>query len=599
MDFLFDAFGWEGWVTLGLFGLVVVLLYREWRSPDITLFLGACVLIILGIVSPWEFIQGFADETLITIAMVCVVMRAVEAQGVMGQIATKVYGHFKNYTLQLLSMLVPTSFLSAFFNNTPVVLFLTPLVRTWALKNNFSPSKFLIPLSYASLMGGLCTLIGTSTNLVVQSLLVRQDPWLTFTFFELGKIGLPILILGYIYLLIFAKKLLPDRRDVIGELSDEVREYTVEFLVSSECPLIGKQLGEKTWTPFKGAVLLTIERKGGSIDSPTAEEFVLDGDRLVFAGDIQDIAHLHTIEGLKSQADPLFKLEVTSPYFAEIIIPTTSLFIGKTLKQLNFRNLFGASVFAIYRKGEKLRGNVGNIYLRAGDTLMLLSNHHWLPEDKWTNDFLLLRFSERVPLFEWKRGLFVVGVSIAMVVATIAGLSIFLSSITAAFVLVVTRSITVRECRKSIPWNLLLLIVSSFAFGKALFSTGVAKTFAEGVLLLSGTDPYYLIGAILLVTIVATELITNVAAVVLIFPLALETMLQAGYNSLEAIKAVGVAVAVAGSSGYAMPTGYQTHLIVYGPGGYKFIDFLKIGLPLDIMVWALATALIPTIWRFA
>lgn len=596
MDEIWNLLSWEGWFVLALFALLLVLLFFEWRPPYITMLLGAFILVLTGILNPWDFLEGFTNETLLTIAFVCIVVRANENQGVVRRFVLILLGQSSSYAKQLLSLLFPVSAISAFFNNTPVVLFLTPIVREWALKAGFSPSKFLIPLSYASLMGGMCTLIGTSTNLVVQSLLVQQNPLLSFGFFELAKVGLPLLVVGYLYLLVFGNRLLPSHLDPLESLEKESKEYMIEFTIPPGSPFAGKPIRSEEWDPFGEKQILLIQRKGGEIDAPGPEEILLEKDRLVFTGTIQEIAELHTIEGLQSEQDPTFSLNIASPHFAEILIPNNSSYIGKTLQQLNFRRRYGASVFAIYRQGKRLSGQVATTFLRAGDALMLLSNADFEPKVGREGDILVLNYSERVALFHPWKGTLCFLALFCMILGAIWGVPIFYASLAAASFLFFTKCITLGESQRAIPWTLLLLIVSALAFGKALQTTGAAHSLAKGILQLSGTSSSALIATLLLLTLITTELITNNAAVLLMFPLAIEAMHLAGFYSVEMIKMIGVAIAVAGSSGFALPTGYQTHLIVYGPGGYRFRDFLKIGLPLDLLFWITASLLIPWIW---
>jgi di/tricarboxylate transporter len=560
---------------------------------------GAGILTIFGVLSPIQFLEGFSNEILMTIGMLCVIVRALEVNGVLEIMGKWVLTKSRNFRLQMLSMSVPVSIASAFLNNTPIVLLMTPIVRKWALKNKISPSKFLIPLSYAALFGGACTLIGTSTNLAVNGLLRRYSANAGFGFFELAYVGLPCAIAGTFYLVFIIGYLLPERPDPASSVSEETREFTAEFIIGPKCPLVNKTIQDSSRRYFRGELLIQIERNESVIDSPSPDLVLFVGDRLVFVGDINQIAELHTIDDLQSQADPHFKLDVTSSHFSEVVIPTTSSLIGKTLRQINFRNNYGASVMAVYRQGWRVLGNVRDIILQAGDTLMLLSGEPWYGAGYYSKEFYYIRHHEKLLVFNpWRAGL-VLSALVGMVLAASLGFSILIASMTAVFLILFTRSLTVREAQNSIIWNVLLLIACSFALGRAMESTGVAAYFAEVILAVVGSDPTMLIGGILLVTLIFTELITNNAAALILFPIALAAVKLAGYDSPEAAKAAGVAVAIGASSAYALPTGYQTHMIVYGPGGYKFTDFLKVGLWLNLIIWVIATFLIPRIWVFS
>jgi len=589
---------WQGWFTIGIFVVIFLGLVTEIRPPDIVMFLGTGVLVIVGVLTPAQFLQGFSNEIIMAIAMLCIIVRATEVNGLLEVVAKRVLSSSKNFALQMVSMCVPVAFASAFLNNTPIVLLMTPIVRKWALKNKLYPSKFLIPLSYAALFGGACTLIGTSTNLVILSLVREAMPEAAFGFFELSYVGIPCAFAGFIFLIFASPYLLPERTDPRSAIAEETREFTVEFIIGQQCPLANKSIKEAGRRYFRGELLIQVERNRFLIDSPSPDLVLFVGDRLVFAGDINQIAELHAIKDLQSVSDPQFKLDVGSSHFAEIVIPTTSLLVGKTLKKINFRNYYGASVLAVYRQGWRVHGDVREIELQAGDTLMLLSGEPWGQTRSYGKDFYYIRHHEKLVVFHPWRALVVVMALLGMVAAVTIGYNIMVCSLAAVFVLFMTRTISFREAQNSIMWNILLLIACSFALGRAMQTTGVAAYFAHIILKVVGSHPYMLIGGILAVTILCTELMTNNAAALILFPIAHTAAKLAGYASAESVTAVGVAVAIGASCAYAMPTGYQTHMIVFGPGGYKFTDFFKSGVCMDVIIWAIATALIPKIWHF-
>ncbi len=590
-----EALDWRGWLTVAVFLFTFTSLIAEIRPPHIILLISASFLMLAGIITPRQFLIGFSNDILVTIAMLCIIVRAMEVNGLLEIIARKILTTSKNFTLQMLSMCVPVSAASAFLNNTPIVLMMTPIVRRWTLKNKLTPSKFLIPLSYASLFGGACTLIGTSTNLVVHGLLRQNNLGDGFGFFELSSVALPIAITGLVYLAFFSKYLLPDRIDPASAVSEETREFTAEFVVEENCPLANRRIRDAARKYFRQEILIQIERNDSVIDSPSPDLVIFVGDRLVFVADINQIAELHAIRGLTSQADPHFKLDISSSHFSEIVIPTTSLLIGKTLKQINFRKNYGASVLAVYREGWRVLGNVRDIVLQAGDILMMLSGEPWHGEDFFRRDFFYIKSHEKLQVFHPVRAFFVLFSLVAMVVSVILGFPVLLASIACVFALVATRCISIRESQRSVIWDVLLLIACSFSLGRAMTETGVAEYFAEFIITIFGTTPHMIIGGIVLMTIIFTELMTNNAAAVLVFPIAITSAKLAGYD-LDAAQGIGVAVAIGASSAYFLPTGYQTHMIVYGPGGYKFTDFMKAGFIMNIIAWVFAISLIPKIW---
>jgi len=591
-----EALDWEGWFTIALFIITFAALVKEIRPPDITMLISSGILVIVGILTPKDFLLGFSNDIIVTIAMLCIVVRTMEVNGILEVVGRKILSSSKIFFRQVVSYMVPVAAGSAFMNNIPIVLLMTPIIRRWCIKQELTPSKYLIPLSYAAILGGVCTIIGTSTNLIVEGLIRKHSPESAISFFELSKIGIPCAIAGIVYVGVFGRYLLPERPDPTSAVAEDTREFSAEFLVEEECPLANKRIQDVRGKHFREQLLVQIERNNVVIDSPGPDFVIFVGDRLVFVGDINQIAELHAIKGLQSQADPHFKLDVSSSHFSEVVISTTSLLIGKTLKSINFRTNYGASVLAVYRQGWRVPGNVGDITLQAGDTLMLLSGESWHGGDYYTKDFYYIRHNEKLIVFNpWRVALILIAV-ISMITAATMGIPIMIASMAAVFVMIASRSISVREAQNSIIWNLLLLIACSYAFGKAMEVTGVAAYFAEILLSVVGTTPYMLIGGILFITILATELITNTAAALILFPIAIQAISLAGYEGSSTIKTAGVAIAVGCSCCFSIPTGYQTHMIVYGPGGYKFTDFMKVGIPLDLIVWTIATILIPQIW---
>lgn len=587
---------WQGWLTVAIFVLVFIALIWELLPPDVVMVIGAGVLVIIGIISPQEFLLGFSRDIIFILAMLFIVAHAMETCGILSMLARyalpKKCDGWQVYAI----ITTPVAILSGFLNNTPIILMMTPMVRKWALDLKRSPSKFLIPLSYASILGGVCTLIGTSTNLIVNDLIKNVHPAAELGFFEIGKVGLPCAIAGLIYLCGVGRLLVPERKDPAVALAQTTREFTGEFLVREGSVLVGQTVRDAGRQHFSGENLIEIERGSVVLDSPNPDEVIRANDRLVFAGDIKHIAELHAIPGLQSLADKHFKLDLSSSHFSEVVISATSTLTGKTLKRVNFRGTYGASVIAIYRQGKRVTGNVGDTVLYAGDTLMLLSAEPWHSGDGYMTDFYYIRHNEKIPIYQVPNVIRVVTVVLAMIGSVIMGVPMVLASLVAAIVLLVTRSVNILESRKAIQWSVLVLIGSSFAFGTGLVTTGVADYLADRILWILGSHENLMIAGLFVITMMATEVITNNAAALLIFPVAIQVGLHAGFDSLTAIKAIGVTVAVAASSSFLTPIGYQTNTIVYGPGGYRFTDYSRVGLPLSLTIFAICTYAIPKIW---
>ena len=591
-----NTLDWQGWFTVGLFVITFTALILELLPPDITMLGSASLLVIVGVLKPQEFLGGFAKDVIFTVAMLFVLVRAMEINGMLNAMAKWVLPDLKSSYLRMATLLTPMSGASAFLNNTPIVLAMTPLIRKWSRKKRLSPSKFLIPISFASILGGTCTLIGTSTNIIIDGLLRTTMPEAKLEFFELAKIGIPLTFVGLIYLVLFGQRLLPNREDPTVDFSQHTEEFSGEFNVEEDCPLAHSTVEEVASRYFAGTLLAEIERNERVISAPAADETILPGDRLVFIGDIHQIAELHGVDGLRSLADPHFQMDPSSSHFSEVVISTTSTLVGRTLKRVNFRTTYGASVLAVYRQGRRVPGHVSDIVLQAGDSLILLSTEQWRPRNFYSTDFYTIRHNERLTTFRLSRCLMVTFILVAMVVAAYNGVPMMIASLCAAMACLVTRCISIKEAQKSVVWNLLVLIGASCAFGFALQKTGVAEYFARLILSVVGTEPHLLIMGIFVVTMLCTEFVTNNAAALIMFPIALQMARISGFGSVEATKAIGVTVTIAASCSFLTPIGYQTNTIVYGPGGYRFTDYFKVGAPMSIVCLLLAAFIIPVFW---
>ena len=589
---------WRGWLTIIILAVTFITLASEMLPPDIVLLAGAMMLLLTGILNSRDFLKGFSRDVIFVLAMLFIISRVLDLNGILNFIAKNFFSRAKSYTRQLFSMMFPLSIFSAFLNNTPIVLMLTPIVRRWSIENGRSPSKFLIPLSYAAILGGMCTLIGTSHNLVVDGLLRQKYQGSGLGFFELAKIGLPCAIAGLLYMLFIGKKFLPDRVTPTSDVEEKTRDFTGEFEVGEDCPLIGKTIEEASEDFFSNEFLVEIERRGFIIESPQASDKIFQGDRLVFAGDIKEIAKLHSISGMNSLADPHFKLNMASSHFAEVIIANTSTLIGKTLVGVKFRSRYGASVLAIYRQGKRFTRCVGTVSLRPGDTLIVLSNDPWHRGDDYNNDFFFMRDVERLPILVPRRAIWILMVLLGMIISATIGIPLVMASTGAVLLLMTTRCISIEEARRGIKWNVLILVGSAFAFGSALENTGVAEYLARIILPLVDSNQHTLIAGIMVVTMLTTEMITNNAAVLLIFPIAAQIAALAGFDSSEALRAVAVAVIIGASCSFLTPIGYQTNTIIYGPGGYKFSDYFRAGWGMSLIMLIIGSTFIPLLWPF-
>lgn len=576
-------------ITLGCLGTLIFT-----RVAASLVFAGALIAILLsGILPVPVAIAGFANPGLLTIAALYIVAAGLRRTGAIDTLSNVAFGRPKSLAIGTLRVMLPVTALSAFTNNTPIVASFVPAVTDWARKQGFSASKLLIPLSYAAIFGGTCTLIGTSTNLVVNGMLVKETGE-QFGFFELAWLGLPTAIIGTTYVLIMSRWLLPERIPVMERLSDP-REYTVEMLVEPASPLEGKTIEEAGLRQLPGLFLVEIDRDGIIIPAVGPRERLKGKDRLVFAGVTESIADLQNIRGLVPATNQVFKLssERSERTLVEAVASGTASFVGKTIKESRFRNNYDSVVIAVARNGQRVKRKIGDIRILPGDTLLLESDRGFAERHANNRDFLLLKPLEDHATYRhersWVAWLILAGI---VVTATFGILDTLTAALAGAGAMVVTRCCTGTEARRSIDLEVLIVIACAFALGEALDRTGAAGTLAHGILNLTGNHPFAVLAVVYFTTVLMTEMITNNAAAVLMFPLAYAVANSLGLNFMP----FAIAITFAASASFATPIGYQTNLMVYGPGGYRFTDYIRFGLPLNIILGITALSIIPVIW---
>ncbi len=592
--------------TLLVLAAILVALILDLASSDMVFGAALVVLLFGGIISVQEALAGFSNKGMITVGLLFIVSQAVQNTGVFQTIANRFleFGRRTDRIAPLmLRIMAPVTILSAFLNNTPIVTIFTPVVRRWAVGRGLSPGKFLIPLSYAAIFGGVCTLIGTSTNLVVHGLAL--DMGLSgFGFFELARIGVPVALTGYLYLSVAGPRLLPGNRDMMEQVDSEPREYFMEMVVQPGGALSGKTIAGAQLRSLSGVYLTDIERNSRHIGPVAPEEMLQDGDRLLFVGQTDAVSSVAGIPGLvpvdQDQAGRHSRR--LEDRLVEVVVSHTSPAIGRSIREFNFRSVYSASVIAVSRNGERVRGRLGDIHLQSGDTLVLLAQASFGKRWRDSQHFYLISNLDQLTPEAQGKGWLALLVVIVMIVAAALGehlppvrfgggsstgyhLDMFYAAAGAAFLLLMARVIRPAAARNSIRWDVLITIAAAFGVSKALFNSGLAQTIAHG--LVNAMSPFGVLGALVavyLATVLFTEIITNNAAAALMFPIAVATAQRAGSDPAAFL----VAVAIAASASFATPIGYQTNLIVQGAGGYKFRDFVRIGLPLNILVGLVA-----------
>jgi len=613
-----DSVTWEGWFTLIMLAVMLGGLTRFGHLADVIFLGGATLLGLVGIITPAEALAGFSNPGMLTIAALFVVAAGLRESGVLDSVADRLLPPPTQDRGALVRLVAPAMAMSAFLNNTTIVAMAMPTVLEWCRKHRAAASRFLIPLSYASICGGICTLIGTSTTLVVHGLLLEKGmPGLGF--FEIGQVGLPVALASFAYLMLVGRRLLPDRPELLDRLEAVRREYMVEMAVEPTCTLIGKSVEQAGLRHLPGLFLVEIDRAGDLIYPVAPDERIESGDHLVFAGVISTIVDLQKIEGLTpvgAEGPDSALRPHPNRRMCEAVISGSSPVVGRGIRDANFRTVYDAAVIAVHRNGARLAGKVGDIVLRPGDTLLLQTGPGFLGAHRNNPDFYLVSEVGGVAAPRREKSKVAVGILAAMVLlmALPDCLGLFgapaswtqhldrlrvLVALAAGGGMVVSRALTGATARRAIEWQVLLVVAAAFAIARALEKTGAAAFLADGLMHLakpvqsSTIGPFLMIAVVYFITNLLTELITNNAAAAVVFPVAVATAAELGVDA----RPFAVTVAVAASASFATPIGYQTNMMVFGPGGYRFGDFLRVGLPLNILWFLLATLLIPLIWE--
>lgn len=572
----------DAWVTLAVVIGVVWALATDRFAPSLTLFTAVVLLMVAGVVTPAEGLSGFSNPAPITVAALFVLAGAVERTGGLQPIVQVVLGGVTGTRRMLARLVLPTAGASAFLNNTPIVAMVAPQVSAWASQRGLSPSRFLIPLSFASILGGMVTLIGTSTNVVVSGLLEGSGHE-GIGMFELTRIGGPAALVGLGLVILLAPVLLRDRRSAREQVSEEAREFAFTMEVVPGGPLDGHTVEQARLRNLAGVYLAELERDRELIAPVSPSATLYGGDRLTFVGQVDRVVDLQRRRGLVSTERPhLIPFDSPSHTFFEAVVGEASPLVGRTLKEADFRGRYQAAVLAIHRSGKRVDEKLGTVRLKVGDTLLLLTDRGF--RDRWRDrtDFLLVsRLGGAPPAVSKKAGL--VGL-IAFLIVFVAGaglLPILHIALLGAMALVVLGVLSPADARASVDLDVIVMIASAFGLGAALRVSGLADLLAHGLLGVFGFlgTPGVVLGVVL-TTVILTELVTNNAAAVLVFPIAMAVASATGIEPRE----LAMAVAVTASASFLTPIGYQTNTMVYGPGGYRFTDYLRLGLPLNLVV---------------
>jgi di/tricarboxylate transporter len=587
---------WEAWLTLSVVAGCFAMMAFTWVSPDIIMSAGLTVLLVSGVLLPEEALAGFANQGMLTVAVLYIVVSGLTETGAVGWIVQHILGRPRSTRQAQARLMAPAAVLSAFLNNTPVVAVFVPAVKVWARRNKLNLSKLLIPLSYASIVGGTCTLIGTSTNLVVNGMLVDQAGLPGLSMFDLAWIGVPITVSVLLFVLMFSGRLLPDRREPLVH-GDGMREYTAEMMVEAGSPLQGCSIEKAGLRSLPGLFLAEIERNEAILPAVEPRERLEANDRLIFVGAIESVVDLHRIRGLVPATDQVMKLEGARKdrSFFEAVLSDTCPLVGKSVCEGRFRTRYHAVIIALARNGERLHGKIGDMVLRAGDTLLLEARPDFIDQQGRSRDFLLVSEVGGFHPPNHKGAPLALAVIIGMVGLAASGLlSMLEAALVAAGLMIVLGCTSGRVARQAPDWQVLVVIATSFGVGAALQKSGAAGVLADGIISLAGGNPWATLVLVFTATALLTAIATNNVAAVLAFPIAL----SAAQHMNVDVMPFAITIMVAASASFATPIGYQTNLMVYNAGGYRFADFVRIGVPLTLLVGLLTVSLVPLIWGF-
>ena len=565
-------------------------------AVDIALAVCMTALLVFGVLTPGEAFHGFSNPALFIIACFYIVSSALKESGALHWWIMRWLGQNRSVKGAVPRIMAPVAVSSSVISNTPVVAIFIPLIQDWARRHDISVSKLLIPLSYASILGGTCTLIGTSTNIIIVGLLQGSEEAMQLSLFSPAAVGIPLVLLGIAYFLTIGHRILPDRKS-LGEDLIDTRQYAVSMRVEPGGVLSGMSIADAGLRHLQYSFLSEIQSKGHVIPAVGPEEILGDNDILIFVGQPEAVSELRQFRGLVPADDEVLELDVpySSRALIEAVVSPVSNMIGKTIKASTFRTMFGGVILSISRNGKRINEKVGNIVIKQGDTLLLEAARGFVRRHRYNRDFLLLSRIDDATIPDVSRAPVALGLLGVFIAVVLLGLMPLISaSLLLVAALAVTRCISLEFAQRSIDMRVLLAIGASLSLGFALQKTGLADMAAHGIMSLADGNPFINLLLLYLVTVIATELITNNAAAVLMFPLAQALSVELDASLLPFV----MTIMFAASSSFLTPFGYQTNLMVQGPGGYHFADYFRSGILLSLMVGAVVIFLVPVIWPF-
>ena len=578
--------------------LVFVAFIKEWFSPDLVAMGAFVLLLAIGVLDEKSALAVFSNPAPIIVSCMFVLSAALERTGTieaLGEWFEKLAGKKELRVLLVLMLIVAV--LSAFVNNTPVVVVFMPIVLALARKHDLIASRFLIPLSYAAIVGGTCTIIGTSTNLVASGI-AKESGLDEFGMFEVSKLGIIFVIVTFIYMLLIGRKLLPDRV-TLSTLFDSSagKEFLTSVIISEESELIGKKISETSLSKIRDFRILEVSRSGKKINAPLKEIIFNSGDQLLVKSRVSGVVDVGGNSGIELGFEGglgLQELQTESAVLIEGVIGPGSSLVGRSIKELNFREKYDVIILALHRRGVNLRDKFEDVRLAFGDTILVEGAPDKINALSQERDFINLSQSNCRPLRRSKVPYAVGALLLFMVLAAFKVAPLIVLALGAALLTLFSRCLEPSEAYEAIDWKVIFMIFGMLGLGTALQKVQVIQILADSLTgwALVLKNIYVLIALIYLVTAILTELISNNAVAALLTPVAISV---AQAMDLDARPLV-VAVMFAASASFSTPIGYQTNTYIYGAGGYKFTDFTRVGIPLTIILWVFTVILIPLMW---
>ena len=593
--------------------MAVIIGIMYFRSPaDICLMSGLTILLVAGAfdapsgpddlrhgLTVSQGLSGFANPGVLTVAVLFIVADGLQRTGAFAWMAMQLLGVPMGTRSAQFRTMAPAALLSAFLNNTPVVALMMPVISDWSRKHRISVSHLFMPLSYAAILGGMCTLIGTSTTIVINGKLEEK-----LGMFELAWVGVPALFIGIAFLLLFTQRLLPPRSPAFTG-SDDPREYTLEMEVAADSPLVGKTIEAAGLRHLPGMYLMEIDRAGYVLPAVSSTTLLQASDHLVFVGVVDSVVDLQKIPGLKPATDQLFKLNSprSQRCLTEAVVSSSYPFLRQSIRESKFRTHYNAAIIAVNRDGVRLSGKIGDIQLQSGDTLLLESNSNFASRQRNSRHFFLVREVEGSAPVQHERAWIARAVMAGFIVAasTFAALGLedaaLLAALPAALLMILCGCTRADDARKSIDWSVIVVMAAGLGIGEAMDVSGTTDFLVTRMLALIktlGGGNLLMMAMIFTVSVVLTNMITAKAAGVLVLPIAVAASQMMNVDSRPLI--IALIMGTAGS--FATPFGYQTNMMVYGPGGYRSSDYLRLGIPLSIIVGITTIVVAPIVWPF-